>query len=97
MEIRVNEEDYLALLKDREHLRKQRDELQASGTRLELENRDLRKIIRRTPQYTFCSNAVEFQLRRCIRKHTDVTPEQAVEEGRLAAIWESLTSGKEAQ
>lgn len=96
MEIRVNEEDYLALLKDREHLRKQRDELQASGTHLELENRDLRKIIRRTPQYVFRSDAISFDLH---RSHCPIrgalTAEQVKEENTLAAMWEELS--KEAQ
>jgi regulator of replication initiation timing len=51
MEIRINEDDHLDLLQQLKHLRKQRDELQAHNTRLALENRDLRRIALRLPEY----------------------------------------------
>lgn len=51
MDIRIKDLDHLALLQELAHLRRQRDELQESNTKLELENRDLRKIARRIEVY----------------------------------------------
>lgn len=51
MEIRVNEEDHLTLLYELKELRKQRDDLQKDNTKLELENRDLRRIVRRLDKF----------------------------------------------
>lgn len=46
MEIRVNEEDQLKLLEELKHLRQQVTRLQARGTKLLLENRDLKAQIK---------------------------------------------------
>jgi hypothetical protein len=51
MEIRVNEEDQLALLAELRHKRQQVTELQTANARVELENRDLRVIVRRLEDY----------------------------------------------
>ena len=91
MEIRINEEDYLALLQERQHLRDQRTELQTTSTHLELENRKLKKIIKRTSQYSFRSESLTFELGRYVLPHQGLlSKEQVKEESELAAIWESL-------
>lgn len=51
MEIRVNEEDYLKLLQELKRRREQVTELQTRGTELELENRDLRVLVRRLEKF----------------------------------------------
>jgi len=50
MEIRINEKDQLALLKELEHRTHQRDELQIRCTQLEFENRDMRYLLRRVAE-----------------------------------------------
>jgi len=45
MEIRINEEDFLKLLEELKHNRKQVTELQERGTQLLLENRELKQLL----------------------------------------------------
>lgn len=93
MEIRLNEDDHLSLLQELKHLRKQRDELQASNTRLELENRDLRRIARRLKEH-FTLELPEPTEKELFWLNTlgdeENKAEFAREEARRAAFWRNL-------
>lgn len=82
MEIRVNEEDQLQLLAELKQLRQQRDELQECCTKLEVERRDLKKIVQRTKKY------VPY-------RHVQLSHEQFRDEERLEKKWIAITSGRE--
>jgi regulator of replication initiation timing len=60
--IRVNEEDQLQLLVELKRLREQNTELQERGTRYELENRDLREIVRRLSEFPPLSAHAQYRL-----------------------------------
>lgn len=93
MEIRVNEEDHLALLLELKHLRRQRDELQENNTRLELENLDLRTIVgrldylRRVDQLPGPTPREVSRFRQCGAQSAD---EAAADELRRWQLWKHM-------
>lgn len=87
MEIRVNEEDLHKLLKDLAHLRDQVDALQTRGTECELENRDLRAIVRRVEQFPPLSALEQYRFEQFDER---TQAEVALDELRRSHLWMRL-------
>lgn len=89
MEIRINEEDYLKLLQELKRRREQVTELQARGTELELENRDLRVLARRMEKFP---DATPREMRRIEELDDRGQAEAASDDLRRAQLWMRLRS-----
>lgn len=83
----ISEEEQLLQLQELAHLRKQRTELQTDNTRLELENRDLRAIVRRVMEPPTMTDKET-------KEWNELTEEQRAarvpDELRRASIWSRL-------
>jgi regulator of replication initiation timing len=87
MEIRINEDDLHKLLKELAHLRDQVAALQTRGTRGELENRDLRAIVRRVEQFPPLSTLEQYRF----EQFDEATQAAvAVDELRRSHLWMRL-------